>query len=104
MKTVFITLFEGVESKNILRTGIVQKVLEHNLDAHVVLFVKNEGRARYYAEEFSESRVSYEVVCPYEQTGIHKLFSSLKFKLLQTETTDLRAQIISEGRGRIGYF
>jgi len=99
-KTIFISLFEGVESKNILRTGIVGKVLELYPEARLVLFMKNKERADYYKKEFSDRRLIYEVVEPYEQKGIARVFSSLKFNFLQTKTTDLRALIIAEERGR----
>jgi hypothetical protein len=99
MKTIFITVFEGVEAKNILRTGIVDALLKKSSGTRVVLFVKNKERADYYAREFSDPRITYEIVAPYDQVGIHKLFSSWKFLFLQTGTTDLRAKMVSEDRG-----
>ncbi len=103
MKTLFVTMFEGVEAKNILRTGIIDKILHHTQDVHIVFFVKNQERADHYAREFSNPRISYEVVTPYAPQGIHRVFSSLKFNFLQTTTTDLRAQMVAEDRGQFYY-
>jgi len=100
-RTLFITMFEGVESKNILRTGIVNQILEKNQFVRIVLFMKNKERADYYAKEFSDPRIIYEVVEPYEIRGINRFFGLRKFLFLQTETTDLRAKMIAEDRGQL---
>lgn len=102
--TLFITMFEGVESKNILRTGIVCQILEKNPFVRVVLFVKNKERADYYAKEFFDPRIVYEVVEPREIKGIDRFFSLRKFLFLQTETTDLRAKMIAEEHGQFYYY
>lgn len=102
--TLFISLFEGVESKNLLRTGVIQKIIEKSPNSRLVLFVKNKERAEYYAKEFTDPRLIFEVVAPYELTGLSKNFSSLKFNFLQTKTTDIRARIIAENRGQLYYY
>lgn len=103
-KTVFISMFEGVESKNILRTGIVDKILKREQEVRVVLFMRNKERAEYYSKEFSNPRIIYEVVESREPFFLERIFSSLKFYFLQTETTDLRAKLISEDRGVAYYY
>ncbi|MBI1974275.1 MAG: CDP-glycerol glycerophosphotransferase family protein [Candidatus Zambryskibacteria bacterium] len=104
MKTVFITIFEGVESKNILRTGIVDKMLSNNPELRVVLFVKNESRMDHYQKEFNHPRIVYEIAKPYEPNRLNRFFGRRKFHFLQTDTTDLRAKIIAQDRGRLYYY
>lgn len=104
MKTVFFTIFEGVEAKNILRTGIINKVLESDPDVRVVLFMKNQSRANYYQKEFFNPRIIYEVIEEYIPSQTDKFFSKFKFIFLQTETTDLRAKMVSEKRGFLYYY
>ena len=50
-------MFQGVEAKNILRTGIVNKLLSENKELHIVLFVKNREREKYYKKEFDNPRI-----------------------------------------------
>jgi len=104
MKTVFFTIFEGVEAKNILRTGIVNKVLKNDPDVRVVLFMKNKERVEYYKKEFHDPRIIYEIVEDYLSNRIDKFFGKSKFNFLQTETTDLRAKMVSEERGILYYY
>lgn len=103
-KTIFISMFEGVESKNILRTGVVTKLLDKHPEITVVLFMKNKERAEYYAKEFSDSRIIYEVAEFSPNGWLEKFFSLRKFLFLQTETTDLRAKMIAEDRGIAYYY
>ncbi|MFA5998228.1 MAG: CDP-glycerol glycerophosphotransferase family protein [Candidatus Paceibacterota bacterium] len=104
VKNVFFAMFEGVESKNILRTGIVKKVLASDSSTRAVLFMKNKERAEYYAKEFSDPRIIYEVIDAGNLGFADRIFSFLKFKFLQTETTDLRAKMIREERGVVYYY
>lgn len=91
-KTIFLTIFEGVESKNILRTGIFPTLLQ-NPDVNVVFFVKNEARVAYHKKEFKDLRIAYEVVAVPPPSGIDCIFVKLKFLLLRTKTTALRRTI-----------
>ena len=104
VKNVFFAMFEGVESKNFLRTGVVERVLASDSNIRAILFMKNKERAEYYAKEFSNPRIIYEVVGTGSLGSIDQIFSSLKFKFLQTETTDLRAKMIGEERGNAYYY
>lgn len=93
MKTIFIPLFQGVEAKNILRTGVIGMLLERP-DIRVVIFLKNKERADFYKKEFNHPRLIYEiadvvgVAC-----GLDAFFAKLKFMLLRTETTNLRRRL-----------
>ena len=103
-KTIFISMFEGVESKNILRTGVVDEILKNQPKTKIVLFMKNKERAEYYANEFSDPRIIYEVAEFSGYGWLEKFFGSQKFLFLQTETTDLRAKMIAENRGLAYYY
>ena len=46
MKTIFITIFQGVEAKNILRTKVFAELMKHP-DIRPVLFVQSRERAEY---------------------------------------------------------
>lgn len=89
MKTIFITIFEGVEAKNILRTPIFKNLFQ-NRDLRFVFFTKSQDKVDYYKKEFNDPRISYEVVDRLKVSGLDKFFSLLKFQLLKTQTTDLR--------------
>ena len=95
MKTIFITIFQGVEAKNILRTDIY-KTLIANPDVRIVFFVDSQEREVYYKKEFSHPRVIYEVAPEKKTKGLDKIFSDLQFLLLRTATTDLRRTMAFE--------
>ncbi|RJQ36788.1 hypothetical protein C4552_02765 [Candidatus Parcubacteria bacterium] len=103
MKTVFVTLFQGVEAKNLLRTGVVRYLLAGD-DTEVVLLVTSESRKEHYAKEFSDPRLRYEVVRWQPRGFWERLLARLKFFTLKTATTDLRRRMIWERRERaVGY-
>src|SRR3989344_2087985 len=105
MKTIFITIFQGAEAKNILRTDIYKNLIA-NEEARIVFFVDSQERAEYYRKEFSGDRVIYEVVANKMPKGLDAFFSQLSFILLRTATTDLRRKMAAEesGQSRAGYF
>lgn len=105
MKTILITVFEGIESKNILRTDILPTLLSHP-DIRVVLLVKDAGRRAYHEREFQDPRILYEVARPLSVVGPDALFIRLKFLLLYTRTTILRRRMRydEEGGNSIFYF
>jgi CDP-glycerol glycerophosphotransferase (TagB/SpsB family) len=95
MRTIFITIFEGVEVKNILRTSILAGLLEHN-DVRIVLFTKSQEKVDYYKKEFPDPRLIFEVVENSAPRGFDKFFSKLKFVLLRTDSTNLKRKMVSE--------
>jgi len=101
MTTIFITIFQGVEAKNILRTDIYQNLIA-NENTRLVFFVDSIERAEYYKKEFSHPRVIYEVANLKPSTGLNAFFSWLSFVLLRTATTDLRRKMALEVNH--GYF
>ncbi len=104
MKTIFITIFQGVEAKNILRTDIYKKLISHD-DVRIVFFVGTREKAKYLEKEFSGSNVIYEVVMPDKPAGFNGFFSVLTFKLLNTDTVDLRRKMdLETGGGYVKYY
>lgn len=104
MKTIFVSIFDGVEAKNLLRTDVIGRVLKKDPQVRVVLFLRTKERIEYYQKEFSDLRIIYEYIDKYEPNFMDRLFSKLKFNFLQTETTDLRARMIAEERGSFYYY
>ena len=100
MKTIFITVFEGVEAKNILRTDILPTLLGAR-DIRLVLLTKNQEKIDFYKKEFNDPRLIYEAA-PYSRSmgkGFDRLFALLKFTLLRTKTTNLQRKLAHEAGG-----
>lgn len=102
-KTIFITIFEGVEVKNILRTPIFDNLLLDK-SIHIVLITKSQQKIDYYGKEFSEylnsGRISFELVEWKSTARFDNFFSKLKFVLLRTKTTDLKRKMVSDHEGK----
>ena len=98
MKTIFITIFQAVEAKNILRTPILQTLLR-DPEVRLVLLTDSEDKVQYHKKEFDSERLIYEVVPRIRVRGLDKIFSGLKYLLLRTDTTDLRRRMDFEKTG-----
>lgn len=98
MKTIFITAFEGVEVKNILRTDVLPTFLR-DPEVSIVLFMKNEERAARYRAEFDDPRIMIEVAPRPAIHGLDAFFARLKFALLRTRSTRLRRRLAYERGG-----
>lgn len=94
MKTVGIVIFEGVASKNILRTDILPTLLARP-DVRVVLFAKSPERVAYHQKEFPDLRITHVAVAPHRPKGTDAFFAWLKFFMLRTETTDMRRRALA---------
>jgi len=92
MITIFVSSFEGIETKNILRTPILSTLLRQP-DVRIVLFVHDEKRVSYHKEEINDSRITYEIVKKPYVRGLDKFFQKFKFILLKTKTTDIRRRM-----------
>lgn len=104
MKTIFITSFEGVETKNLLRTSILPTILNSE-KARVVILTHDQSRADYHKRELPDERVIYEIVPKKKIAGLNKLFSKLKFILLNTSTKDVHRKMQYEKtKNPIQYF
>jgi CDP-glycerol glycerophosphotransferase (TagB/SpsB family) len=99
IKTIFITIFEGVEVKNILRTPILENLLSKN-DIRIVLFTKSQQKIDYYSKEFPDKRISFELVEWKSKSAFDRFFSKLKFVLLRTKTTNMKRKMVCEYEGK----
>ncbi len=99
MKTIFITIFEGVEVKNILRTPIFSNLLK-DTNIRVVLLTKSQQKIDYYSKEFYDPRISFELVEWKSQSSFDRFFSKLKFVLLRTKTTNMKRKMVCEYEGK----
>jgi len=94
-RTIFITIFQGVEAKNILRTDIFKELISHE-DIRIVFFVRTNEKASFYQKQFDHPRVFYEIVSKIKQNFWQCFFGSLKFKLINTATIDWRRRLAFE--------
>ena len=94
-RTIFITLFQGVEAKNILRTSIFKELISHE-GIRIVFFVKTAEKANFYQKQFGHPRVFYEIVAKIKQNFWQRFFGSLKFRLINTATIDWRRKLAFE--------
>lgn len=92
IKTIFLTIFEGVEAKNLLRTSVLPTLLA-DPEVRIVLFTKSQEKVEYYKKEFSDRRLIYEMVPRQPVCGWDAIFAKLKFTLLRTATTDLKRRL-----------
>lgn len=103
MKTVFITVFQGVEFRNIIRTDIYKILVDSGV--RLVLFTNSAVKRNYYQQEFNAPNIIYEVVENYQSFGLNRFFSALKFNLINTKTIDLkRAQDLNRDDGYFRYW
>jgi len=89
MTNIFLTCFQAVEVKNVVRTEVAAALLRGK-DARIIALVRNEERAAYYRRELPISGVTYAVCDPAPQGALERLMGFLKFHLIRTATTDLR--------------
>lgn len=92
MKTVFVTIFQAVEAKNILRTGIVRTLLA-SPEVRVVCLTRFPERSEYYAREIIHERLTYEAFYRAPAGRWELFFGWLKVFLIRTATTDLRRRM-----------
>ena len=76
-KTIFITIFQAVEAKNILRTPILTTLLA-DPEVCLVLLTDSEDKVNYHKKEFHSERFTYEVIPHIFPKGLDKFFSWLK--------------------------
>lgn len=91
MKTIFISIFYGVEAKDLLRTDVVHRLI--NAGYQVVLFFKSKERADFYKKEFNYPNLEYEVISNFLLSRGDRFFEFLKKYLVRTETLFLHKKI-----------
>ena len=98
MRTIFVSSFEEIETKNILRTPILPTLLREP-DTRIVLFVHDSRRVAYHKEEINDPRIIYEIVPKPRVKGLDAFFRRFKFLLLKTKTTDIRRRMHYDDSG-----
>lgn len=101
--TIFITIFEGVEAKNILRTPILDTLLAEK-DIRIVLLAKSLERVAYYKAEFSDPRLIYEVIGQRALRGLDAFFAKAKFMLLRSPSTDMKRRLLRQEKGQMFFY
>jgi hypothetical protein len=99
MKTLFITIFQGIEFRNIVRTDIYRELIKQP-DTRLVLFTNSDLKRDYYQKEFSAPNVIYEVAERYRPSRFNRFFWFLKFNLINTVTLDIKRRQALERGGR----
>lgn len=103
VKTIFVTIFQAIEAKNILRTTILERLLAHP-DIRLVCFVKFEERAAFYRREIPHERIVYESFPAAPSGRWERFMSFLKFHLIRTRTTNLKKRMNLERSGHWPFF
>ncbi len=98
VKTIFVTIFQAIEAKNILRTTVLERLLAHP-DIRLVCFVKFEERAAFYRREIPHERIVYEPFPRVPRGSFERFMSFLKFHLIRTKTTNLKRRMRLERTG-----
>ncbi len=102
MKTILISILQGIEAKNILRTEICKTLLA-TPDIRLVFLVGTKDKLDYYGREFTHPRMIYELVLPVKVSRWDRFLGFLKFKLINTETIDLRRKLAAKDN-RVSFF
>lgn len=104
MKTIFISIFSGIEVKNLLRTTVARSLLADEAVRLVLLATGGAERAAHFRREFSHPRIIVESVPAYRPCGADALFQTLSFYALNTATTRWRAGLVARSTGRFFHY
>ena len=102
MKTIFITIYDGLISKNILRTDVL-KILKQQEKVRIVLFVQ-EMKINYYRKHFSSERVFVEVSPQPSFPILERIFSFVSSNSLTNVNTLYRQKLSFLKPHRLHYF
>lgn len=91
MKTIFIPIFQGVEARNILRTDVFSILNQKNI--RLILFVNSIEKKEYFEKEFYGDHIIYQIVHTHKPSLLNRVFSLLKFNLINTTTIDLKRRM-----------
>jgi CDP-glycerol glycerophosphotransferase (TagB/SpsB family) len=92
MKNILLPIFQGVIVRNILRTGVIDKLIRSN-NVRVILLIDSEDRAKYLQQYFNYPNLIFEVVERHNSSLLDFLFNILKHNLLNTNRIDIRRKI-----------
>lgn len=87
--TIFISLFQAIEFRNIVRTDIYQELVQRP-DIRLVFFTDSRAKKEHYESEFRSPNVVYEVIEEYRPGVFTPFFRFLKFNLIRSSTIDLK--------------
>src|SRR3989344_13302 len=92
IKTIFVTIFQGVEFRNLVRSDVC-KLLAASPNIRLIFFTNSEVKKKYYASEFNGPNIVYEVIENYRPTSpLNGIFWFLKFNLIKTKTIDIKRE------------
>jgi len=102
MKTIFIPIFQGHQSRNILRTGVFE-LLKKEKDLRIVIFTK-KIKEEYYKNNFSGDNVFVEGIDLPATSWFENFFLSLNLISIDTQTIKLRElKAYKQGGGYLIY-
>jgi len=101
-KTIFITIYDGDTDKNILRSGVFEKIKSSG--HRIILFIRGKDRLEYYKKEFEKDNVFVELL-PFAFSFYEKLWYHLGWNTLPTQAVFLRRRgFYIKHRNPIRYF
>lgn len=86
MKTVFVTIFDGAISKNVLRTDIARILL----DRYRIVFFVPANKIEYYKSEFTHTNAIFEVTPRADYPLFERRFHALALSSLHTNTVQIK--------------
>ncbi len=87
MKTVLIHIYDGDAEKNILRSGVITRLREH--DVRVVLAIRGADRLDYYKKEYERDGIVVEVI-PSATTSAESLWYFIGWNTIPTRSVRIR--------------
>ncbi|MEK7610589.1 MAG: hypothetical protein AAB468_02460 [Patescibacteria group bacterium] len=103
MSIIWLTVFQGIEARNLLRTDFFD-ILSRNNQLKIVLLVNSQSKKIHMEKEFSRFNVVIEVVDSVESSALSKIFSLLKYIFINTDRIRIRHRVAwSEGGNVFAY-
>ncbi len=87
MKTIFITIYDGMISKNILRSEAFDVLKSHN-DLRIVLIV-DPAKQEVYQKEFDDPKIIVESPVKFQHKGLERAWTRFLAQIPRTETIKL---------------
>ncbi len=104
MKTILIPIFQGIESRNILRTDIFN-IIRSNKNIRIILLIPTLEKIDYLKKYFEDDNIVFELAPEYKKPRFNSLFTSFKFNLLKTKMMDIRRKVwLSRTRNYFLYY
>ncbi len=92
--TIAFVSSRGIVNRNILRTGILERLLADPAVRILLIFPESARAAAYLAEEFRDPRITIAYVPRHEESWIeHRLWRPFVNNFVYTESTDVLARV-----------